>query len=177
VRCALQSCALRLAVRGPQTCAARVSQTAGDPVQRWKWVDYSSFDAKATWDLYHSLRARLEVTECEVDAMLRAGVCGGAGTYSQWDLYRDVFRPFGELLTSMEQARGPLCHPHPGAERGCIMPPLSPFSSPQFKHVATPVCACACSAAPRPSCCRLCKCSLRCSCLAAPYCVNQFSDP
>ena len=134
-------------------------QTARDPVQRWKWVDYSAFDAKATWDLYHSLREKLAANEAELDIELRPGITGaaqlqhsalasrsnggavnggrngsngtgkqvskqrskrnsqnGAGNgteeelqdcvaYSQWDLYQDVIRPFGRLLTDMEDVR------------------------------------------------------------------------
>lgn len=71
------------------------------------WVDYSAFDAKATWDLYHSLREKLRGTECHVDGELRAGVtgCAQAAWYTQWDLYQDLVRPFGALLTDLEQVR------------------------------------------------------------------------
>ena len=84
-----------------------VLQTSDDAVTRWKWVDYSAFDAKATWDLYHSLREKLSSTDCYVDPELRAGItgCAQAAWYTQWDLYQDVVRPFGELLTDLEQVR------------------------------------------------------------------------
>lgn len=71
---------------------------------RWKWVDYSAFDSKATWDLYHSLREKLQSTTCTIDEALRHGMCGSLPEYSQWDLYLDVLWPFGEALTVMEQA-------------------------------------------------------------------------
>jgi hypothetical protein len=94
---------------GAHRCSARVAtcrlQTSDDPVTCWKWVDYSAFDAKATWDLFHSLRERLEANECHLDGELRAGLQGGLREYSQWDLYQDVVRPFGGLLTEMEDVR------------------------------------------------------------------------
>jgi hypothetical protein len=78
-------------------------QVSEDPVRRWKWVDYSAFDSKATWDLYHSLREKLQSTECNVDEKLRKGMCGNRNSYTQWDLYLDVWKPFGTALTEMEQ--------------------------------------------------------------------------
>lgn len=80
-------------------------QTAEDDRMRWKWVDYSAFDSKATWDLYHSLREKLQSTACTIDMALQQGMCGSLQSYSQWDLYLDLLRPFGEALTAMEQAR------------------------------------------------------------------------
>jgi hypothetical protein len=79
-------------------------QTAEDQTTRWKWVDYAAFDAKATWDLFHSLREKLQDTECHVDEQLRPGFTANR-VYSQWDLYLDVFRPFGNVLTCMESVR------------------------------------------------------------------------
>jgi DNA polymerase I len=78
-------------------------QTSEDPVTRWKWVDYSAFDSKATWDLYHSLREKLQSTWCTIDEKLRPGMCGGHSSYTQWDLYLDVWKPFGGALTNMEE--------------------------------------------------------------------------
>lgn len=80
-------------------------QISSDPVQRWKWVDYSAFDAKATWDLYHSLREKLAASACRLDPALAPGITGGREAYSQWDLYQDVVRPFGALLTDLEHVR------------------------------------------------------------------------
>lgn len=82
-------------------------QTSEDLVRRWKWVDYSAFDSKSTWDLYHSLREKLQSTECNVDDVLRKGMCGERNSYTQWDLYLDVLKPFGRALTDMEQVMGP----------------------------------------------------------------------
>lgn len=30
-----------------------------DPSTRWRWVNYSAYDAKSTWDLYWALEAKL----------------------------------------------------------------------------------------------------------------------
>ena len=30
-----------------------------DPHTRRNWIDYSAYDAKATWNLYHALRTKL----------------------------------------------------------------------------------------------------------------------
>lgn len=94
-------------------------QTAEDERMKWKWVDYSAFDSKATWDLYHSLREKLQATECTIDDDLRPGIRGSLPTYSQWDLYLDVLWPFGEALTAMEQARPPLHTSLPAAHLVC----------------------------------------------------------
>ena len=83
-------------------------QTSEDPATRWKWVDYSAFDAKATFDLYHSLRDRLRATHCAVDEALRPGLTGRLD-YTQWDLYLDTVRPFGAVLTEMENVRPRSC--------------------------------------------------------------------
>jgi hypothetical protein len=79
-------------------------QTSEDHVTKWKWVDYSAFDAKATWDLFHSLREKLQATPCHVDKQLKGGIVGKLD-YTQWDLYLDLLRPFGDLLTEMEDVR------------------------------------------------------------------------
>jgi hypothetical protein len=88
-------------------------QTTSDWTTRWKWVDYAAFDAKATWDLFHSLREKLQATECHVDEQLREGLTENRD-YSQWDLYLDVIRPFGDILTCMESVR-------PGMQSTLIM--------------------------------------------------------
>ncbi|KAK4536371.1 hypothetical protein CDCA_CDCA08G2396 [Cyanidium caldarium] len=55
------------------------------------WVDYSTFDAEATWFLRDALEKRLR----------RMHLRGPSRT--MYDLYRECFVPFGELLTEMEQ--------------------------------------------------------------------------
>ena len=84
-------------------------------------MDYSAFDSKATWDLYHSLREKLQSTECNVDEKLRKGMCGDRNSYTQWDLYLDVWKPFGGVLTEMEQVSpGCLAHPDDLLYRVCV---------------------------------------------------------
>lgn len=78
---------------------------------KWKWVDYSAFDAKATWDLFHSLREKLQAAPCRLDDAVRFGLTADQAGYTQWHLYLDVVRPFGSLLTDMEQVRPPCRHP------------------------------------------------------------------
>jgi hypothetical protein len=80
-------------------------QTSEDQTTRWKWVDYAAFDAKATFDLYHSLREKLQATKCIVDNQLVHGLTGNREEYTQWDLYLDIIRPFGDILTCMESVR------------------------------------------------------------------------
>ena len=69
---------------------------------RPRWIYYSARDAKATYDLYHKLKSELEDRtkfRCVMDPSI--SVC-----YPQmktlWDFYCLVWRPFGELLTEME---------------------------------------------------------------------------
>lgn len=46
-----------------------------DEATRARWIFYSALDAKATWELYHSL---------QVDYFLDACVLAAAGTSSSW---------------------------------------------------------------------------------------------
>ena len=39
---------------------------------RWRWVNYSAFDATSTYDLYTRLRQELAVMEVELDPAVRA---------------------------------------------------------------------------------------------------------
>ena len=73
-----------------------------DEELRPRWIYYSARDAKATYDLYHKLKSELEDPikfRCVMDPSV--SVC-----YPQmktlWDFYCLVWRPFGKLLTDME---------------------------------------------------------------------------
>lgn len=39
---------------------------------RWRWINYSAFDAKATWDLHSKLKAQLQEMPAEMDDHVRA---------------------------------------------------------------------------------------------------------
>ena len=61
---------------------------------RWRWVNYSAFDAKSTYDLYQRLRQELMAMEAVLDpavrddyAMVRGravGRAGGGGGVGRW---------------------------------------------------------------------------------------------
>ena len=49
---------------------------------RWRWVNYSAFDAKSTYDLYQRLRQELMAMEAVLDPAVKddyalVRVCGG----------------------------------------------------------------------------------------------------
>jgi DNA polymerase-1 len=64
-------------------------QTNPDTIYRW--VQYSTFDAEATWYLRDTLERRLRALSVR------------GSERSMFDLYTDSFVPFGELLTDMER--------------------------------------------------------------------------
>ena len=72
--------------------------------ERAAWIAYSAHDARATRDLHDALAARLAASGCVMDADVAAATGHGGPEYSQLDLYRDYWRPFGDLLTDMEAA-------------------------------------------------------------------------
>lgn len=39
---------------------------------RWRWVNYSAYDAKSTFDLYTRLREKLEKMPAELDSAVKA---------------------------------------------------------------------------------------------------------
>lgn len=67
---------------------------------RSKWIVYASKDAKATFELYHALQKKLNEISCD---MLQASLrpCYPK-VHTLWDFYTHVWRPFGEVLTDME---------------------------------------------------------------------------
>ena len=75
------------------------------PDTRWKWVNYSAYDAKSTLDLYHALRRELQGMQAALDPCVVADYGrGGVHISTLWDVYLAFWRPFGELLTDMEAA-------------------------------------------------------------------------
>ncbi|KAK2080515.1 hypothetical protein QBZ16_000368 [Prototheca wickerhamii] len=73
---------------------------------RWRWVRYAATDAKATWELYEALKAKLQATTGVWLDPAVAQEYADAGTVIRnlWDVYREFWRPFGALLTEMEAA-------------------------------------------------------------------------
>lgn len=72
--------------------------------ERAAWIAYSAHDARATCELHDALAVRLAASACVMDADVAAATGHGGPGYSQLDLYRDYWRPFGALLTDMEAA-------------------------------------------------------------------------
>ena len=72
--------------------------------ERAAWIAYSAHDARATRDLHDALAARLGKSACVMDPNVAAATGHGGPEYTQLDLYRDYWRPFGALLTDMEAA-------------------------------------------------------------------------
>jgi len=85
-----------------------VEEIQTDPETYGKWVDYSAYDAEVTWKLAVELERKLKEMRCHgdgVDPLLAATLptTGLGGSFSMWDFYTNYWRPFGELLTDMEQ--------------------------------------------------------------------------
>ena len=85
-----------------------VEEIQTDPETYGKWVDYSAYDAEVTWKLAVELERKLKEMRCHgdgVDPSLAATLptTGHGGSFSMWDFYTNYWRPFGELLTDMEQ--------------------------------------------------------------------------
>jgi len=63
-----------------------------------RWVEYSTHDAFSTWHLRESLQKKLEVMpwydQCRPEGVQDRG--------NMWDMYREVWCPFGYCLTDME---------------------------------------------------------------------------
>lgn len=84
-----------------------------DPATRWKWINYSAYDAKSTWDLHAALESRLAAMPAAPDAgLLGHYAAAGVSLSSLLDVYRTFWRPFGELLTEMEAAGMAVDRPH-----------------------------------------------------------------
>jgi len=71
----------------------------------WRWVNYSAYDAKSTWDLHAALESELRAEPAKLDEAVAAAYArSGIEIKTLWDLYRATWRPFGGLLTDMEAA-------------------------------------------------------------------------
>ena len=90
---------------GKLTVLPPVHELQSSEDTKWLWIDYSAYDAKATWDLYQALKAQLRQMPAHLDPAVAAAYSRSATSITTlWDLYRAVWRPFGELLTNMEAA-------------------------------------------------------------------------
>lgn len=91
-----------------------VEELQGSPASRGKWIRYASLDARCTFWLGRALEGRLRAVPCHPDAAIRDATGFGAPIadpnnressprqFSMWDLYRNTWLPFGEILTDME---------------------------------------------------------------------------
>ena len=71
----------------------------------WRWVNYSAYDAKSTWDLHAALEKELRAEPAKLDEAVAAAYArSGIVIETLWDLYRATWRAFGDLLTDMEAA-------------------------------------------------------------------------
>lgn len=66
------------------------------------WINYSAFDAKATYELYDALRDQLSSTPWIMDRNDQHNFHIAPGQ-TLFEFYNKFWRPFGELLTSMEK--------------------------------------------------------------------------
>ncbi|KAL4452308.1 hypothetical protein ABPG75_007970 [Micractinium tetrahymenae] len=88
---------------GKLTILPPVHELQRGPDTRWRWVNYSAFDAKSTWDLYQRLRHELMVMGAVLDeAVERDYAQAGIRLGNMWEVYRHTWLPFGGLLTDME---------------------------------------------------------------------------
>lgn len=77
-------------------------QQSQDGDVRTRWVRYSVTDTRATWALRENLEARLRSMRVhrDLDSAVQHLMEEDA---TMWDLYKQWWLPFGELLTGMEQ--------------------------------------------------------------------------
>lgn len=70
---------------------------------RWDWINYSAYDAKATWDLHEALVLKLMDIQTSPDRdVYKAYLDSNIRINSLWDIYSQIWRPFGNLLTDLE---------------------------------------------------------------------------
>lgn len=80
-----------------------VEELQSSPDTRWDWVNYSAYDAKATWDLHEALVLKLMNIYTTPDPdVYRAYQDSKIEIETLWDIYCHVWRPFGNLLTDLE---------------------------------------------------------------------------
>ena len=74
---------------------------------RGKWIKYCTLDAEATWHLYQALEGNLFETECIGDGvdmtLVYRDLVEGRKSFNLYEFYSNFWRPFGSLLTDMEQ--------------------------------------------------------------------------
>ncbi|XP_052107651.1 DNA polymerase I A, chloroplastic/mitochondrial isoform X6 [Arachis duranensis] len=63
--------------------------------ERIPWICYSALDARSTLNLYESLKSHLSAMPWKLDGVLVSG-------RTMYDFYNEFWRPFGELLVTME---------------------------------------------------------------------------
>lgn len=66
------------------------------------WINYSAFDAKATYELYTALKEKLQMQHWVMDQTDQKYFNIQPGQ-TLFDFYNKFWRPFGELLTDMEK--------------------------------------------------------------------------
>lgn len=85
----------------PQTTLPSIKSLQSDPETRPRWIAYSALDAEATWLLRASLEKKLRNERAVFCANLRDGAFRKCNTL--FDFYATYWRPFGELLVTMER--------------------------------------------------------------------------
>mmetsp|Transcript_4244 Transcript_4244/g.6316 ORF Transcript_4244/g.6316 Transcript_4244/m.6316 type:complete len:828 (-) Transcript_4244:169-2652(-) len=86
---------LRNGLPGKKTYLPPVSEIQRDMGTRAEFIDYATYDAVMTFHLFTELRRRLTLMPCQTDEANEVR--------TMWDYYISYWRPFGELLTSMER--------------------------------------------------------------------------
>jgi len=74
--------------------------------EREDWINYSTNDAKLTWELFYALNNELRNEEVQACQNLRENGLWRSDTNelrSLWDFYTKCWAPFGNMLTEMEK--------------------------------------------------------------------------
>ncbi|KAL0051060.1 hypothetical protein WJX82_001248 [Trebouxia sp. C0006] len=90
---------------GKLTVLPAVEDLQTDEATRARWIDYSAYDAKATWQLCQALRKELKARPCVMDARVQQAVQQATGLKNDemYEMYGKYWLPFGLLLTDMEK--------------------------------------------------------------------------
>ncbi|KAL0038670.1 hypothetical protein WJX79_002562 [Trebouxia sp. C0005] len=90
---------------GKLTVLPAVEDLQTDEATRARWIDYSAYDAKATWQLCQALRKELKARRCVMDARVQQAVQQATGLKNDemYEMYGKYWLPFGLLLTDMEK--------------------------------------------------------------------------
>lgn len=76
---------------GKERVLPPVEELQRNPATRLDWIDYSTFDAEATWRVGEVLQSNLKQRHW-------------VGNRSMWDFYKLYYIPFATVLTDMERA-------------------------------------------------------------------------